>query len=278
MDKYAVIGNPVEHSLSPIIHAHFAKQTHQDLEYNKILAPLNNFAATIKDFQQAGGKGCNVTVPFKEQAFQLADSSSHVAQLAKAANTLCFAKDGSIFADNTDGTGLSQDLNNNHHYSSSGKKILIIGAGGATRGILYPLLKMAPCEVVVANRTANKAYALAEMFKLHGPIIGLGFEQLTATPYDLIIHATSVGHGGQCPELPQGLIHKNSWCYDLSYGSAAKPFLHWAKTQGAKKCVDGMGMLVEQAAASFYLWRKVHPSTQKILKTLLTKSQESHCN
>jgi len=268
MDKYAIIGNPVKHSLSPKIHQLFGRQTEIDFEYIKIEAPLYGFADIVFKFRDDGGKGCNITIPFKSEAFALATQVGDNARLARAVNCFLFHEDNTIFGDNFDGIGLVEDLVNHHQYKISQKKILIIGAGGATQGIIAPLLEKAPSEIVVANRTAEKAYALAKQFAEKGPITGIDLTALPNTPFDLIIHATSLGHLNQLPHLPDGLISQNTFCYDLSYGLAAKPFLDWAQAQGAKEITDGIGMLVEQAAATFYLWHGIYPDTKPVLASL----------
>lgn len=273
MDTYAVVGNPVEHSKSPLIHAEFAKQTHQEMQYTEILAPLDGFKETILEFKEAGGKGVNVTVPFKEQAYALATESSELASMATAANTLVFNDNGSIFADNTDGAGLVQDLSHNHHYSVRQKKLLLVGAGGAARGVLAPLLCLAPAILVVTNRTAKKAITLAEQFQMKGEIEGVGLDELNGEPYDLIINATSASLEGKVPALPESVIGNHTWCYDMMYADKPTAFMQWAQDLGAKNCLDGLGMLVEQAAVSFYLWRGVYPQTQPVLEMLRTSQK-----
>lgn len=270
-DRYAVIGNPVEHSLSPLIHEAFAEQTHRSLHYSKIKAPRDGFIKTVREFQQTGGKGLNVTLPFKLQAYQLANQRSYAAEAAQAVSVLHFRNQGIIYADNYDGLGMVNDLTHNYHIDLAQKTILIIGAGGAAQGILGPLLDKFPIEVTIANRTANKAHQLATKFQARGTVQGVGFAELKPFPYDVIIHATSLGHQGQTVPLPWGLIGANTCCYDISYGKAAQPFLQWAKTQGAKKCFDGLGMLVEHNAAVFYLWFHVHPDPKPVITMLRAK-------
>ncbi len=267
MDSYAVIGNPVSHSKSPLIHAEFAKQTEQALVYTAIEAPLDNFKETLKAFEASGGKGANITLPFKNQAFALADEHSDSALLAQAANTLVF-RDNIIFADNTDGPGLIQDLTGNHHYSLRQKHVLVIGAGGATKGILGPLLAQAPAHLFVANRTPEKAFALAKQFEMHGEIDGVGLSDIEKKPFDLIINSTSASITGETLTLPEEIIGHKTWCYDLFYADEPTPFLAWAKQLGAENCLDGLGMLVEQAAGSFYLWRGAYPETKSVIEML----------
>jgi len=269
MDHYAVIGNPIKHSLSPTIHREFAKQTQQDIDYIAIESPLDDFNKTLFNFRQQGGKGVNVTLPFKHQAFLLAAPHSDLAKQAFAANTLVFQEDNIIYADNTDGTGLIQDLTHNHNYSLQQKKILLLGAGGSAQGIVCPLLESAPTQLVIANRTPEKALQLAKQFEVYGNVLGRGMNDLNlaAGPYDLIINATSTGLSEQTLNLPSQLICKTTWCYDLMYGKIT-PFLTWAQQHHADNCLDGLGMLVEQAAAAFYLWRGVYPDTQRVISML----------
>lgn len=268
MDKYAVIGHPVKHSLSPFVHAAFAKQTKQQLSYVAIEAPLDGFAQTITEFRRNGGKGANVTLPFKIEAFQLANESSDLAKLAGAANTLVFKTDGSIFADNTDGPGVVQDLTHNHHYSLRQKRILILGAGGACRTILGSLLAAAPAKLVLANRTKQKAVDIATEYQMRGQIEGIGLDELIEEPFDLIINSTSAGLTGAFMDLPGGLIGAHTWCYDLLYGDKKSSFLTWAENNHAAMRLDGLGMLVEQAAASFYIWRGIYPDTATVIEQL----------
>ncbi|MCB1827607.1 MAG: shikimate dehydrogenase [Coxiellaceae bacterium] len=267
MDSYAVIGHPIAHSQSPKIHAEFAKQTKQNLSYVAIEAPIDGFFNTLKDFEAAGGKGCNVTLPFKTEAFEIADSHSQLAIEAGAANTLVF-KDNKIFADSTDGPGLIQDITNNHHYSLRQKKILILGAGGVVKCIAGPLLAQAPASLVIANRTVEKAERIAKQFEMRGEIDSAGLSDIPDEPFDLIINATSASINGKVPAISTKLISKQTWCYDLFYSKQATAFLTWAKQLGAAECIDGLGMLVEQAAAAFYLWRGVYPETKSVIAML----------
>lgn len=267
MDQYAVIGNPVQHSLSPQIHSEFAKQTKQQLAYSKIEAPLDEFAKTVKAFQLQGGKGCNVTVPFKIEAFQLADHASDCAKQAGAANTLLFKEDGSIYADSTDGIGITQDLTNNNEYSIRQKLILLLGAGGAARAVIGPLLEQAPAKIIIANRTKSKAMELVERFRETGIVKGVGLDEFTGEPFDLIINATSAGLSDIDLNLPNSLITPSTCCYDMVYGKLTQ-FLQWAESNNACLCLDGLGMLVEQAAASFYVWRGVYPDTKPVIQKL----------
>lgn len=267
MDKYAVIGNPVEHSLSPIIFQAFAEQTYQSFEYFKIKAPLDGFATVVTQFQKEGGKGANITLPFKGEAYQLANKKSQEVN-HNAASALQFFDDGTIYAINYDGLGLVRDLTRNLNITLKQKSILIIGAGGSTQGILEPLIKTVPSKIVIVNRTLRKARKLANLFQLRGNISGVGFDELKPAHYDIIIHATSLGHQGKFPDLPNGLITPHTCCYDISYGKIAAPFLHWAKDKGAICCFDGLGMLVEHNAALFNLWFGIHPDTHSVIKML----------
>ncbi|PHQ81428.1 MAG: shikimate dehydrogenase [Coxiella sp. (in: Bacteria)] len=266
MDAYAVFGNPIEHSLSPDIHKMFAEQTSQALTYEKIQAPLDDFSATITAFVERGGKGANVTLPFKVQAFQLASKKSQAAIDAQAVNTLVFHDDGTVEGCNTDGMGLIQDLTHNHHYSLRQKRILILGAGGAVRGIVAPLLEQAPDKLVIANRTQAKAMSLAEQFQFMGSIEGRGLDAIDDGPYDLILQGTSL-RDDQTIALPDTLVGAHTWCYDLNYNREAQtPFVSWAVGRGAQKALDGVGMLVEQAAAAFYIWRGIYPDTSAAIQ------------
>ncbi len=265
MDKYAVIGNPIEHSYSPLIQSLFAKQTNQTMEYIRIESPLERFSETVREFQAASGKGANVTLPFKQEAFMMADEKSELAEQAQAANTLVFRNDGTIFADNTDGSGLVQDLKNNHQFTFLQKRILLLGAGGAARGVVYPLLCQAPASLVIANRTKEKAIKLAEQFAKKGDVTGCGLTELNNEPFDLIINATSASLQGEALEINPAIVAAHTWVYDMMYASEPTLFLHWAQTLGAAKCLDGIGMLIEQAACSFYLWRGEYPDTKPII-------------
>lgn len=268
MDSYAVIGHPIAHSKSPLIHRQFAQQTNQPITYDAIEAPLDAFAETVKQFRQSGGKGCNVTLPFKEQAYQLATQHSPLAKEAGAANTLVF-KENKIYADSTDGPGLVNDLVNNHQFVLAQKKLLILGAGGVVKCITGPLFAGGAQQIVIANRTTEKAMAIAKQFSSHGNIEGCGLEAIPDLNYDLIINATSSGINGETPNIKPALIMKQkTWCYDLFYADKPTAFLAWAAEQGAAKCMDGLGMLVEQAAVAFYLWRGVYPETQSVIQQL----------
>jgi len=248
---FTVIGNPVQHSQSPLIHAQFAKQTGLDVTYTKTEAPLDGFAQTIQQLIAEGYHGANVTVPFKEQAYKIANIKSEAVQIAKAANTLKFTPDGTITAENTDGAGFVNDIQNNLHYSLKNKIILILGAGGAARGILHPVLMQQPNKIVIANRTHEKAVQLANEFKQYGNINPLPFASLQSE-FDLIIDTTSF----DAWPLPvdDKIIQSTAMIYDVKYADIPTPILQHAKTLGVKQLADGTGMLLEQAAKSFQFW------------------------
>lgn len=266
--KYAVFGNPVSHSKSPWIHAEFAKQTHQQIEYGKIEAPLDNFVAAIKQFFKTGGHGCNITLPFKEQAWQIVNTLSNRAEIAGAVNTIKLLENGELFGDNTDGIGLLNDISSNLEYDLTNKTILILGAGGAVRGILHPLLSAKPKAITIANRTKEKAQVLANEFSKFGTISGVGFMELPTIPFDIIFNGTSAQAKGETFALPSSLVSPSSLCYDLMYSTNLTAFLEWAKAQNVQNYSDGLGMLVEQAAEAFYLWRNVRPDTKPVLAKL----------
>jgi shikimate dehydrogenase len=270
-DHYAVIGNPIAHSLSPTIHTLFATQTQQDLIYTAVLADNNQFAMCIQHLQDQGFKGANVTVPFKEEAFRLATQCTERANQAKAVNTLSFHDDGSITGDNTDGIGLVRDLTQNIKFNITNKCILIIGAGGAARGIIPVLLKEQPAKLYITNRTKQRALDLVNDFANLGEINIVAWDENNQQPYDLIINATSLSLHNDDTNFPICRITTDSGCYDLVYGKQHNVFLEWGKSLGAKWCIDGLGMLVEQAAEAFSIWRGIHPQTQPVLQYLLNR-------
>lgn len=272
-DRYAVFGHPIAHSKSPLIHAAFARQTGQDMTYEAILAPLDGFADSVMQFIAAGGRGANVTVPFKEQAFNLAGEMTPRALEAGAVNTLKLLDAGRILGDNTDGAGLVNDLQRNLSYPLAGKRILLMGAGGAARGVMMPLLRTQPALLVLANRTIEKAEALVMHFSEkteQGHIVrnlsSVAFEDIHQQ-FDLVINATSASLSGAVPPLPHDVFASGALAYDLMYSTADTPFIAWARTQGAATA-DGLGMLVEQAAEAFYLWRGVRPDTAPVIASL----------
>ncbi|CJL05015.1 shikimate 5-dehydrogenase [Streptococcus pneumoniae] len=265
MDRYGVFGNPIGHSKSPQIHALFATQTGQALSYEPLLAPLDDFPAFARDFFR-GGRGANVTVPFKEQAYRMADELTERARRAGAVNTLKKLEDGRLLGDNTDGAGLVADLLN-AGVTLSGRRILLLGAGGAVRGVLEPLLAHRPAALVIANRTASRAEQLVQEFAELGPLSASGFAEL-AEPVDLIVNGTSASLGGELPPLADSLIVAGrTFCYDMMYSAEPTPFCRWAAALGATTR-DGLGMLVEQAAEAFELWRGVRPDTAPVLAEL----------
>ncbi len=268
IDRYAVFGNPIEHSKSPFIHARFAEQTGQQLIYTAELVEPGAFTHAVERFAENNGKGLNITVPFKQQAWQLATHRSGRAQRAGAVNTLVINAKGDYYGDNTDGIGLTRDLMKNHRLQLQDKNILIVGAGGAVRGVIEPLLACNPATLTIANRTREKALQLAEDFSDLGNIKGCGLDEFGTESYDIIINATSASLSGELPELPATLINQNTFCYDMMYASEPTTFMRWAQQHGAKHAVDGKGMLVEQAAESFRLWRDCEPETAPVIEAL----------
>lgn len=265
MDQYAVMGNPVEHSKSPAIHTTFAAQTRQSLEYTKLHVETDNFEQAVTTFFENNGKGLNITVPFKERAWQLAVKRSQEAELAGAVNTLFLDSAGVLNGYNTDGIGLVRDILQNHHGVLKEKTILIIGAGGASKGILLPLLRENPAELCIANRTVEKALQLALRFSEYGLVRACGFPELSGQHFDWVINASSASLEGALPPLPEDILNSGAWCYDLMYAKEETIFCQWAKQFGAEKSLDGLGMLIEQAAESFYLWRGVRPETAGLI-------------
>ncbi len=267
-DRYGVMGYPVSHSRSPVIHRLFAIQTKQNIQYELLQVAPEKLETAVKQFGRTGGKGLNITVPHKSEVVRLIDDMSERASNAGAVNTLVF-RDNDIYGDNTDGVGFMHDLQLNQGVQLKDAKILILGAGGATRGIVGPLLEAEPDSIVIANRTFPKARNLADHFASQGPVDACRFQDVHSLPvYDLVINATSAGVKGEMPPYPEQAIHPNTICYDLSYGLTPTPFSLWAIEHGAAKSVMGWGMLVEQAAESFHIWRGVRPDTASVLKQL----------
>jgi shikimate dehydrogenase len=266
-DRYAVFGNPISHSKSPRIHALFADQSRQDMSYEALLAPLDGFATTLRAFAAAGGRGANVTVPFKEEACRLATILTPRAQAAGAVNTLTFYG-SDIQGDNTDGAGLVRDLKANLGFDLADKRILLLGAGGAARGVMLPLLDEHPATLTLANRTEEKAFRLALEFSGHAQPLpeACGFAQLAGQCFDLVINATSAGLSAAALPLPPGLFAPHSLAYEMVYGRETS-FMTQARTAGARVS-DGLGMLVEQAGEAFFAWRGVRPATGPVLVTL----------
>ena len=266
-DEYGVFGHPVSHSLSPFIHGLFARQTGQAMSYRPFDVAPAELPARVREFFAQGGRGLNVTLPHKIAAVEVADELTARAAHAAAVNTLAIKGDG-ILGDNTDGAGLVRDLCDNLGMVITNRRVLVIGAGGATRGILAPILGLAPATVVIANRTAERAEALAAAFSDLGSTQGVGFDYIEAVPFDLIINATSASLSGQMPPIPAEAISGQTICYDLAYGQSATAFVRWARGQGCAQALQGLGMLVEQAAESFRLWRGVRPATGAVLEVL----------
>lgn len=267
MDQYAVVGNPIAHSKSPSIHTYFAEQTQQTMTYSTLLGDDIEFENQIRAFLAGDGKGLNVTLPFKERAYALCDVLSKRAEQAGAVNTIVMSKNGDLFGDNTDGIGMVRDMIDNHGQTLKGKRVLVLGAGGAVRGVLEPILSEQPKSVTIANRTVEKAQVLARHFEC----LASTFEDLEGA-FDIIINGTSASLSGRLPPLKDELVGEQTWCYDMMYGSDRTVFLAWAHQRGADGA-DGLGMLVGQAAEAFYLWRNVRPETASLV-ALMRKQME----
>lgn len=267
-DQYVVIGNPIAHSKSPDIHARFAAQTGQDMSYERLLAPLDGFASCVREFIRQGGRGANVTVPFKLDAYALATTLSARAQAAGAVNTLRFDGDA-ILGDNTDGTGLVTDIVRNAGVAMAGRRILLLGAGGAARGVILPILEQRPEQLVIANRTAARAEELAARFASHGPVRASDFAALH-DGFDIVINATSASLADEVPPVAPSVFGAGTLAYDMMYGKEPTAFLRFAAQHGAATR-DGLGMLVEQAAESFFVWRSVRPRTDEVFAELRGK-------
>ena len=274
MDSYAVFGHPIAHSKSPLIHAAFARQTGEAMCYSAVLVPLDGFVLSVEEFARAGGCGANVTLPFKQEAFAWASRRTPRAELAGAVNTLIF-KDGECIGDNTDGAGLLRDITQHLATPVAGKRVLLLGAGGATRGALAPLLEAGVFSLTIANRAVSKAEALSAQFAhlaRAGKLAGFSYADLAGHSFDVVIDATSASLSGARPDLPDGLFAPGSLAYSMMYGEDESPFLRFARAQGAGRVADGLGMLVEQAAESFYVWRGVRPecaAVRALLQALL---------
>jgi shikimate dehydrogenase len=266
-DQYAVIGNPIAHSKSPLIHAQFAKETEQELEYTALFSPVASFSETVETFRNNGGRGLNVTVPFKLEAWKFADELNDAATYAEAVNTLSFTEDGKVLGANTDGIGLVRDLQDNNGIMLAGKRVLILGAGGAVQGVLLPFLQQNPELIFIANRTAEKAEKLANTFTDIGNITGSGFDAITGQ-FDLIVNGTAASLEGIVPPIPDDCLAENGSCYDMMYSSTDTAFVTWAKKHQAKDALDGLGMLIEQAAESFRIWRGIKPNTTSVFEML----------
>jgi shikimate dehydrogenase len=267
VDTYAVFGNPIAHSKSPFIHRAFARQTGQNLDYYAEWVPLEGFAKAVRDFYARGGKGLNVTVPFKQEAWAICAQRSARAAQAGAVNTLYFGARGEIIGDNTDGIGMMRDIVNNHDYSLAERSVLILGAGGAVRGILPVLLEQAPARIVIANRTPAKAEELAHALRVP-TLSACAYADLDGQEFDVIINGTSAGLHGDLPPLPETILRPGGLTYDIVYANEATAFVRWGRAHGAALALDGLGMLVEQAAEAFYLWRGVRPITATVMQEL----------
>ena len=267
-DKFAVFGNPIKQSKSPIIHTLFAQQYAQHIEYRAVRVELDDFVQATNRFFEGGGAGLNITVPFKHEAFALAHRNSERSLRAGAVNVLTLADDGLIDGDNTDGIGLIRDLIANLGWTVQGLRVLLVGAGGAARGVLEPLLRERPRELLVVNRTAARAADLAVEFAGIGPLEGGACDLIGTRQFDLIINATSAGLSGAVPELPSSMLTERSCCYDMVYGAEPTPFLRWSADHAAGAVSDGLGMLVEQAAEAFYIWRQLRPETRPVIDQL----------
>ncbi|HTO50740.1 MAG TPA: shikimate dehydrogenase [Burkholderiales bacterium] len=264
-DRYAVIGNPIAHSKSPEIHAAFARATGEDIAYGRILSPLDGFAATVAAFRASGGRGLNVTLPFKGEAYRLASAPSVRARTVEAVNTLSF-EGTRVLGDTTDGVGLVRDVVANLGAAIDGRRVLLVGAGGASRSVIPALLDARPAALVVVNRTVERATELERQFG--GQVQAAGFATLPRRPFDIVINATSAGHADELPPLPRSLFAPGALAYDMTYGKGAAAFLALARDAGAARATDGLGMLVEQAAESFFIWRGVRPDTAPVLAML----------
>lgn len=270
-DRYAVIGNPIDHSKSPVIHTLFAQATGQDIEYTRVLGPLDGFVEAVRAFRGAGGRGMNVTAPFKLEAFALATEASEQARWAGAANALRFEGD-TVLAENFDGIGLARDVVHNLGLPLNGRRVLVLGAGGATRGLLLPLLREAPALLAIANRTPATAEALAAKARERAPagteVWGGGLAEVPAPGFDLVLNATSASVSAERPQVADAVFGRGSVAYELAYGKGLTPFLRQALAAGAGRTVDGVGMLVEQAAEAFAWWRGVRPATREVIERL----------
>ena len=272
IDDYAVMGNPISHSKSPSIHTLFAEQTQQSILYTAIHVDLGGFKQAVGNFAATGGKGLNITVPFKQEAWELVTERSERAERAGAVNTIKI-EDDKLFGDNTDGVGLVNDLTINHSIQLKDKNILLMGAGGAARGVLIPLLQQNPASLFIVNRTPDKAKDLADDFSDAGDVNGGGYDAIIDLKFDVVINATAASLQGDLPPLPDTLLDDNASCYDMMYSAKPTPFMKWASQHNAKNVLDGLGMLVEQAAESFSIWRGVKPETRPVIVKLRKELQ-----
>lgn len=267
VDRYAVVGYPIQHSWSPFIHGLFAKQTGQAMSYTRLAVTPENFERDVGAFFATGGKGLNITVPHKQSANIFTRYRTPRAEIARAVNTLVWRNDG-LLGDNTDGAGLVTDLTRNLGFDIAGTRILLLGAGGAARGVIGPLLQAAPECVEIANRTSKRAIELAKEFELLGTVRGCAFEEISDGTFDLVLNATSASLQDEIPQIPRGAIGPATLCYDMAYGRGETAFTRWARTTGAGRAETGWGMLVEQAAEAFQLWRGVKPDTKPVLEAI----------
>ena len=268
VSNYAVFGNPVKHSKSPQIHSLFAKQTGIKLFYQAIEVPIDNFSNSVKLFSSQGGKGLNITVPFKEEAHSICTTLTHRAEISGSVNTIRFDEKSNAHGDTTDGQGFINDLTNNHEIDLQNKSILILGAGGSVRAILEPICNQKPGSIIISNRTVSRAGQLVEIFSDQGNIEAHSFSELSNHTFDLIINGTSLSLKGELPPIPETVINSNTCCYDLMYSDKDTIFMQWSREQGAAKVLDGLGMLVEQAAESFLIWHGVKPETASVINAL----------
>ena len=268
LDQYGVVGHPVAHSWSPFIHGLFSRETAQSMTYRLYDFTPEEFAGQVRDFFKQGGRGLNITLPHKIAAVDVADDLTARAAHAAAVNTFAVRNDGTILGDNTDGTGLVRDLCDNQGIVITHRRILIIGAGGASRGVLAPLLALSPSEIVIANRTSERAETLAKAFEKLGTTRGVGFRYISGGAFDLILNATSASLSGDIPAVPAGVVGPETVCYDMAYGKADTPFVKWGVKLGCARALQGWGMLVEQAAESFRIWRGIRPATAPVLAAL----------
>lgn len=266
-DRYAVIGNPIAHTKSPMLHAAFAQQCGEDIRYEALLAPLGGFAEAVDEFRRQGGKGLNITVPFKIDALRYADHLTPRARLAQAVNTLTFDDQG-VFGDNTDGIGLVLDIQDRLRFNLKGKRILVLGAGGAARGAVLPILEQNPASLMIVNRDVAKAETLQMQFAEFSDIDIGNYDALAGRKFDLVVNATSAGLAGEHLPLPQGLFGERSLAYDMVYGDSETPFQQDASRLGATRTSDGLGMLIAQAAESFFIWRGIRPDIAPVLQLL----------
>jgi len=267
-DLYGVVGHPVAHSWSPFIHGLFARETGQAMSYRLYDFTAEEFETRVREFFTLGGRGLNITLPHKIAAVDIASELTTRAAHSGAVNTLAMQKDGTLLGDNTDGAGLVRDLCDNLGLVIIRRRILIVGAGGAARGVIAPLLALEPAEVVIANRTPERAQALARAFAKLGPVQGVGIRYISGGPFDLIINATSASLTGDLPPMSNAIVGPETVCYDMAYGKTATPFVQWSLSRGCARAVQGWGMLVEQAAESFRVWRGIKPGTATVLAAL----------